>query len=1117
MRGITPTSNYLKRKISNFVDFEKDDNNPLLPQKKLKFELNEKTLNKDVAQFLNEHKSSIRIIKQQCTAGIGGRIPILKECEDLIVFNQNNKRDQIEKNISEYIKTLKDIRTKAQVIALQLGADFIILEEQVNKIHAFITKTQKPENIQSFDLLLEVERIEQRIPRTNVNAPLPNAITLGLRTATDDINLFMTNLSGPQATHGLLAGAGAALIDIMGSAVANGSPEVQQVEDKINKLSLLQLVRSYLTSNPTLPSELEPRINTILQKRRSSNIFKASNSYSLKKQLKHEAISHNQITVANPEDFSTILIEFQTTLARFANSGKNSLEILRSLGKVIERIGGIDNKQLIDKINKCLQNNYNNLYDYLWQTLNNPTFRHCQQRSGINLRRVYYTPLEALQRLLKSNNPEIRQSLDNTLSKLINRLSEIKTLTEELDTSSKYQKVYNYLFNLLENVDKNNVIETMHKVVLVINFQPNLTNNEKNKLYNELMRLRLDTNHGNLFRVANSQRQEASFKKAMVDFLRYGSHNLSTAMTIVGDSSKLYANLLRWETFHGINIGTRSSAYYSYIDHSHTLNSVIQLHEFASNWFSSQALLNNVPTNQQNSYTPSGSSNYDYYQLISLNKLNGKILPNFYHQLLRKEAEDANNKLDPREEIIEFSRLAAKYDSNFKRALNKNSPDQYYSQDCSPSEFEHIAYLALHNAQNPLIGLAYLAGFAAQDSKPDQSWAKMIILVNLLNSVNDSRSILHGKFTPSVAKTFITEMLVSTLVAGIYGATYALLPPAAIPCLVATNWLRIGASDSRTIDQLLRKISNPNRQIAANSLVAFFTKSPIRMEQAKIDSKNLENQAEQKFIQALAKRKLINYLPFKTKAAKPTIDQKNAEEITKLTDKLQKNAADILTKLQLKNNPNSFTSINIDNIVETLHLTKNTTQEQLLRKLLLLSYIIHQAKWKPEVKIQLLAYLLYGIRFGIIASSLRQSSRSFTEAFSDKKNLINTITTLAPYAGSNFISAPLTSTLAGLSIDAIGSFTTNLMSANATKEFTQGYAVIMKSYKQQLLHYARGVSLHQDSPLTKLAYDALGTHRSRWGLGSTESQKRFQLLLKPKLPALNQIKKTPPKQRSYSW
>lgn len=1090
------------------------------------------------AEFSTEVTAAVSEIEERYTPGFGGRIAILEDVQNIHFQRLNNKiaanQSILQLNLDKKWEALKSemdmaekniglIEDNAKGKGIRLSTEYMILFTQVRGINAFLRKdivscSSGQPKVSLLELTMEVQRIEKMLPPKRVQKMdvTTSAITVGVRSATDDINPFLADMPGVAGDHGLVSGCAAAVFDIVGTMLAQTIPLSRKIDDKINKFRLLLKLESYLSSGKVVPLGLDLRINAILKKKRSMNLFQTATSFTLKKKLVKNHVPtqiniNSDALITKEEEFIKSLISFEDKLANFSQMNEDIEGLSGSLNSLLESVKNDFNRDEISKLEQNIKSHLSlakndsfSIYDYIWQILNNSNhFRATEAHES--LRKVYYTPLESIQR--HSTLPgEIYKKLKQSLSMLVVNLSGVKALDiDSLNPSSNFSdSLYDYLFSLLESAEKDNVVNVMHQVILIIDSSVSLKQSEKSSLYNRLLEFRLNPDHGNLFKVANSSRIEALMKKGTFDFLRYSGHNIST-VNIVTASNPLYTNLVRWEWFHTLSVISRSRFYRTYIERSHTVNTICQLHEFALEKFkchSEKGVKQDSHSASQNAditIAMGGKTNsvkitnkHQYNELITLQEYDNKILPALYHKVL------ANNSkmevLEKRKIVLNFSDFALQNDKNFQQALLKpSSNNERFDKSCSVVEFEHVACLAFQLSNNPLIALGWLSGFAAGDSNPDREWAKLGILSNILASSDDRRSVLYGKFAPSAAKTFMVEMLVSSLLSTGYGAAYALMPPAAFPGLLCINWLRICGSDSITIDWLLRKINKPNREVAAAHLLELMDNSQSK----NVDSGNQGNEDRskqwRKFNLDLSNRVLEKYSPNR--------DENNLGDSARyIRSKLVEEARQITNRVLTQENQSAADLI--ERLSNEMYLSENTTQEQLLHKLLLLSYITQQiidnnSQLTSGAKISLLVSLLYLLRFGLLAPGLRKENVSVAETFFDTRNLIATASSLAPYACSTFITNELAGKILGLVFDVAGSIACSL-GISQEKGFTKSYAVIMKIFKNQLLQLA--IDLKQNDQLSDneifLVYGVLGTHRSRVCMGETLSQTSFRRTIK---------------------
>ncbi len=1132
----------------------------------------------DYENFIKKHKKIIEKIRSRCTPNLSGKITILEDWQNSYFSSHNNITKSTQENeIKELSYQVKLIQYFAQEQCLNLDPELIALFSHVKTIEKFllsvptslaVSSQNTNQKVELRDLFNEIERIEDKIPlaKTQESTIGVAATTRAFVTASDDFNPLLQkyHCPGPSGDHGVFAGLSAAFFDVIGSALARTTPTGRHIEMKINKLSLLIKLDLFLCTHnrSDIPRSLEDRIDNILKEARNFSLTSTTTtkSYQIKKTLirkrnkiksaelkENSTHSHqngkidldkekvaqveNILPISNKSpSFLEKIIDLEAKLAEFAKNGTNHNEIQNSIDLLINKSNPEDLKNISSVTSN--KNNPMNIYDYLWKILNRHQYQHTQRGDG-GLRRVYYTPIEALTKYC----PQLLGDLVCNL----NDYKKLKSINDK-DNINHYQCLYNYLYNLLETANKDNVIEVMHKVILVINGSSRLNQIEKAHLYRNLLDLRLNPDHGNLFKVANEKRSEALLKKGIINSLRYGMHNIST-IEAIASSGSILANELRWPIFTALNKVSESTFYKTYIERAHTLNTILQLHESANKLFqvtnesTDQSVVDAVQVNIDSftSSEPSSDklikdiisdhdSEYIYNKLTAIKEQDGKKLPLFYHLILSKENEsESAEKLQQRKEaVINFSNLAQKYDPTFRNALTVTRDQQgetFYNYDCEPTDFERVANLSFASARNPLIALVWIIGFAVQDLSSERSWAKMQIIANILNSINDSRSVLFGKFSPSVAKTFLVEMLVANLVGVGYGVAYALLPLVALPALWLINLSRVAGSNTKTINILLGKLTNPNRKIAANALLEFINKDNNEAHK-NINNHNLDYYSQLK--KDLERRELKKYQPTnqeeqtaqsgpstassspKKKASVEQIDlidnSLSLEKEAKFSLSLEKEAQFIINKIIQKYplNHNEFMLNNpIEVLTWALHLDKNSTQEQLLRKLLLMSYVINMYECKNEDKVKILAHILYALRFGVIAATLRQSNSHITDQFFDRKNLITSVMTLGPYTAPKFISDQTLGAITGLVVDATGSFATNLMGNKMPRALTKGYVSIMKNFKNQLLEYSKIAFTRLRNPqIEAFAYGALGAHRSTLGCGETYSQERLRSYLK---------------------
>ena len=505
---------------------------------------------------------------------------------------------------------------------------------------------------------------------------------------------------------------------------------------------------------------------------------------------------------------------------------------------------------------------------------------------------------------------------------------------------------------------------------------------------------------------------------------------------------------------------------------------------------------------------------FNRLQDLTEDNISGKkkaTLPYIVHIILAAE-----NKEDKVELIKNFYKLS-QVDPHIREYLNPAA------ENCSITEFDKLITNLLSSSSrnklnikyNPLVILTLLYGCVMKDQNDDTRSEKLGMLNEMIEDINDKRSILFEHIAPSTMKTFVIEMTLSCVCASLYAVAYAFTFPFAIIAQLVINWLRISANDSRTITFLSRKLITTNREKALRNIdnIVKGVNQDVEIFRKDLKQRNLQvyipitdDSASDEIKQIKLKREVEDSALRKKIQAKFKREVEDSVLREKIQAKLRSEAENIIKRLKESFPVSDDTSKSIVSPAEFLFtldtelgLSLNSGKNSLMRKLLLLRQIIAIYPFNkispsnPEgYKAIILASILHCLRVGVIAPTLRQTKASGYDAFIAPGNLIASITTLIPKVSSDiFLTQINTATLSGIIGDAVGTLGINML-ATPAKKHPKGYRRVMKIFKNDIFNLDLAQIENEDE--REFLRAALGIHTNsyfwaRWG--QTTSLKYF--------------------------
>lgn len=973
-------------------------------------------------------ETNVRNFKQTFKMDSGNEIFIIDELQSkYLSINDKNSVLTLEKKIEGYRKTLEITRKDTNLDEVP----FIVLAENIISEFEGILKFKNMTSSELYtNLLSEIQNTEQRLHELKHTLSQGSDLTVSCATSIcKDLSWTINPPSSPSIGKGILSGAVTVGVNIIGNIVAKMLQARDEVKLKLAKVRLLGLYNECLKKGCTIHPDLDKRLDKILDVRRNKCDFLFPTRSSLMKEKIKKARTLKNTEVQQPKVISKI-IEFENKLFKFSK-GHDQHGLAEALNNLMTEVGP-NSETMVPELEP------KNICDYIWRLLNQSKY-YDTSFSDNGLRRKYLTPIEVLLR-------------DDRAS------SELKHIITGMDDSRMainknecvYSKYYIRLYNILQKSTKDNIIENLHKVRLIIQYSDKLDSSQKFHLYDELMECQLTPGHGRLFLVANTRIELSLFTRSIHNLLFSGSKS-SFANSALPHT--LTNNITSLELSNNLGLLSKTGIYRNYLDRSHTLNTVNDINGSNYEYFkqccgrSSQYFT--IQTHEL-------SEHHKYIRSISLINQDGKVLPRIMFEIKgTKDIKDC---------LTSFYTNAMKYDDRLKNILPWNSNQK------SHLEFENFANKVFKNmADDPLIAICWLCGIALSDDRDEKRLEKLYLIINILRqSSNDSRSILFDKFHTNSFVSDIVSFVLTSICSVVSGVAFTLLPPSILPVISVIGWLQSGITDSNTVKWLIRNLYVSDTEEAAIDMLED-TKSVFTSEKVKELAKHLAALYSQ-----LESREVSLYSP-----------------INESINGCSENVIKILSKETSKIAKIDFNSSK--SFEEVLHFQDSCTQEQTLIKLLILSHMIHDADrntLSTMRKIELLSELINKVQSGEVMRNIRSPNTPLYEAWINPKAAISSLCLLGIASSSSFIPNPVKSKVTVLFIDLVKNISLGLGLEINKEEYTRSYSKIIKLLKEQLLYYVKNGS---ELDLEQIKSDqaviaALGVRRSRIAFGRTDSQ-----------------------------